>query len=223
MKLRTVFLSLFTVFILYGPAGAQFDQNSIRDLVQMPVAVGKAAEAGVPEADLNRLSGAMIQGQVSPSMFNSTFQSVLKEGDLVPITDVGMFANQKLNEGFRGERLANMMHMHLQTNFGIPAGGTDVQGPPPIARNFISQEAMNNIQQQRPEISERSMRQGRSNSEERSATDRSSRTERSLFDDDSPGRNSPGRMHDNRRFPGGTSPRRGGSPGRGGPSGGRGR
>ncbi|MFB6345640.1 MAG: hypothetical protein ABEK50_07710 [bacterium] len=150
-KHRSITLIAFlvaSIALLSGPVSAA---EPVQELVQMPVAVDNAAEAGIPETELNRITQALNEGEASPDVFNETLS---KTPDLAAkvgsITSVGDFVVASVNDGLRGEELASAIHERLRQE-GIPAGGEDVAGPPPIAKEFMPADARKKVESVMPE------------------------------------------------------------------------
>lgn len=132
--------------------------DRIQQIAQMPVAVDKVVyEAGVDPLEVARVAHSLHEGGVDPIAFNGTMHDMarvqaarLPEG-LDGITGVGHYVTGKLQDGLRGEALAQAVRNHLRSEFGIPAGGHEDVGPPPVAQNFIPAEAREAAQRQRAE------------------------------------------------------------------------
>lgn len=115
--------------------GAGDLSHQVRNLVQMPVAVHKVHRAGVDADMLRSMTGAMVG--TSPSEFNGTLRAAaagLRSAG--PELNLRDFVLGKIQQGLRGPRLAEVIHGKLRRH-GIPAGGWEGKGPPPIARRFI--------------------------------------------------------------------------------------
>lgn len=115
--------------------GAGDLSHRVRNLVQMPVAVHKVHRAGVDADMLRAMTGAMAG--TSPSQFNGTLRAAaagLRSAG--PELNLRDFVLGKIKQGLRGRRLAEAIHGELRRH-GIPAGGWEGEGPPPIARRFI--------------------------------------------------------------------------------------
>ncbi len=144
-----VFLSTgLCAFVLASVVGAQ-SPDDLRDLVQMPVAVNKAADAGIPRGDVENISRSLREGRVSPREFNQTLRdvsTVAAEKGPDGVKDIGNHVSAQVRQGVRGQDLANSIHGRLRTH-GIPAGGNRGQGPPPIARDFIPEQAKERIRE----------------------------------------------------------------------------
>lgn len=139
--------SLFAVTV----EAQQYTTQEMQQLVQSPVAVDKAVEAGFPAHEMERIAKTLNRGEVDPGNFNKTIQNAPfmaeEDGD---ITSVGNFVSNQVEAGLRGEDLAQAIHGKLNS-LGIPAGGHDEAGPPPIAKDFIPGRAKEAIERSRPE------------------------------------------------------------------------
>lgn len=138
----------------------QRDIDEIQQLVQKPVAVDRMVEAGASPEAIDRLSEAMNRGEMSATEFNNTMrQSPELSEQMDGFNNVGSFVRSRVEEGLRGRELADSIHAYLNER-GIPAGGNDEAGPPPVARNFIPHQAQQQIdrsrQHDRPGASSRS-------------------------------------------------------------------
>lgn len=125
------------------------EKADVRDLVQMPVAVNKAAEAGVQQRDVESISRSLREGRVSPQEFNQTMRdvsTVAAEKGPEGVKEMGNHVSQQVKQGVRGRDLANSIHGRLREQ-GIPAGGHQGKGPPPIARDFIPEQAKERIRE----------------------------------------------------------------------------
>lgn len=138
----------------------QRDIDEIQQLVQKPVAVDRMVEAGASPEAIERLSGEMNRGEMSATEFNNTMRQSPELADQMDgFNNVGSFVSSRVDEGLRGRELSQSIHTYLNER-GIPAGGRDETGPPPVARNFIPHRAQEQIdrsrQHDRPGASSRS-------------------------------------------------------------------
>jgi len=123
--------------------------DDIRDLVQMPLAVDKAVKAGLSARDVETITRSMREGRLSPHEFNQTLRNVsyiAAERGPGGVQDIGSHTSAAVRDGLRGQDLARSIHTRLQA-LGIPAGGRNGQGPPPMAEDFIPDNARDRIRQ----------------------------------------------------------------------------
>lgn len=99
--------------------------SDIQETAQMPVAIDKAADAGVPESTLEKMSEAMAQADADADTANDAADTAANEEGPAEITNVGDFVTQKVEEGLQGEELSSAIHTHLNEQYGIPAGSDD--------------------------------------------------------------------------------------------------
>ncbi len=131
---------------LVGPAAgittARGAEKEIRHLLQMPVAVSRASEIGIPDHTLKKITSGLNQGKLTPGQFNAFLQQTpaIAEG-FESIDRVGAFVTSQVRAGLRGEKLANNIIAELR-RLGIPAGELDSPGFPPLARDdFLPERA----------------------------------------------------------------------------------
>jgi len=147
-KYIALFLMLPVLLSSMAPLQAQ-NSNDLQDLVQMPLAVDKAAKAGLPSADIEIIARALRDGDIPPNDFNRTFRDVsyiAAERGPDGVHDIGVYTSGAVRDGLRGQELAQSIHTRLQA-LGIPAGGRDDRGPSPIAEDYIPEHARDRIQQ----------------------------------------------------------------------------
>lgn len=142
---------LFVLATSSLPVASQEAATPEQQLVQMPVAVDKLVEAGVPEAQVQRLAETLNRGAVSPAAFNGTLRNIPDlAANVESIARIGNFVVARVNDGLRGEQLAAAIHQRLREE-GIPAGGHSLVGPPPIAENFLPENARAKVEKATPE------------------------------------------------------------------------
>lgn len=162
IRSRILPFTLGFLLVLASPTFAQENPTQpavdrIQQIAQMPLAVDKVVhEAGADPLEVAQVARALHDGGVEPASFNRTMHDLSRartsgvtEG-LQGITGVGDFTTAKLQEGLRGEALAQALHQHLRAEFGIPAGGHEATTPPPVAQNFIPADVRERVNQ-RPE------------------------------------------------------------------------
>lgn len=135
--MRTLLIPLSLLFASTG-VHAQGDAQLI-DLLQMPIAVHKAVDAGIPVADVEAVARALRRGDIDPAEFNQTLRDLAFVGAEHGDDGVGDFSahvTKSVDDGLRGQELAESIHVRLRAR-GIPAGGQGRRGPPPIDREFI--------------------------------------------------------------------------------------
>lgn len=142
-----LFTALLAASLAPPGAGAQ-DLGLDADLdlvVEMPLAVADAFDAGVPADDLALLARALVEGAVAPADFIEvvTLAPLAYEGELVeashrPARDgrndvegdrrrgpngpgIGAYVQRQLDRGLRGPELSRAIHRELHRR-GIPAG-----------------------------------------------------------------------------------------------------
>lgn len=123
--------------------------DDIRNLVQMPLAVDKAVKAGLSTRDVETIARAMRDGRLPAHEFNQTLRDVsylAAERGPEGVQDIGNHTSAAVRDGLRGQELARSIHTRLQA-LGIPAGGRNGQGPPPMAEDFIPDNARERIRQ----------------------------------------------------------------------------
>jgi hypothetical protein len=135
--MKTLLLSLSLMLASTG-AYAQSDTHLI-DVLQMPVAVHKAVDAGIPVADVEAIARALRRGGIEPAEFNQTLRDLAfvgaEHGD-DGVADFSAHVTKSVDDGLRGRELAESIHERLRAR-GIPAGGQGRRGPPPLDRDFI--------------------------------------------------------------------------------------
>lgn len=151
-RMRTLLLPLSLLFASTG-VHAQGDAQLI-DLLQMPVAVHKAVDAGIPVADVEAVARALRRGDIDPAEFNQTFRDLAfvgaEHGD-DGVRDFSAHVTKSVDDGLRGRELAESIHARLRAR-GIPAGGQGHRGPPPLDREFIPEP-----------VRDRALKRGRDN------------------------------------------------------------
>lgn len=149
----------FGLTVAFSPAAFSQDQDGAPDLDQLsqiPVGVDKLVEATGDADAVQSLAQSLNEGDVDPAAFNQTLNGAARTGSLEGITEVGAFVNEQLEEGLRGEELTEAIHQHLNNNFGIPAGELEGDPPPPVANNFIPEQAEQQLRtNRRPSIDRR--------------------------------------------------------------------
>ncbi|MGH9341527.1 MAG: hypothetical protein ACRD1R_18570 [Acidobacteriota bacterium] len=135
-RLITKSLLVIVTSFLIATVQAQ-SSHDLRQLVQMPIATAKAAEASASKGEIERIAEALNRGRVAPVDFNQIMRSAVHArragGD---VTSIGEYTESRVEEGLRGRALAESIHAKLRS-LGIPAGGWRGEGPPPVAREFI--------------------------------------------------------------------------------------
>ncbi len=115
------------------------DNSYLMDVLQMPIAVHKAVDAGIPVADVEAIARALRRGDVGPTEFNQTFRDLVyvgaEHGD-DGVRDFSAHVTKSVDDGLRGQALAESIHERLRAR-GVPAGGAGHRGPPPLDREFI--------------------------------------------------------------------------------------
>lgn len=157
---------LIPVALLVASTGvsAQGDAELL-DFLQMPVAVHKAVDAGIPVADVEAVARALRRGDIGPAEFNQTMRDLAfvgaEHGDN-GVTDFSAHVTKSVDDGLRGRALAESIHERLRAR-GIPAGGQGRRGPPPMDREFIPETVRDRAHTQGRDNSGR--RDGRGNDE----------------------------------------------------------
>jgi len=145
-----VITALFMLPVIFTSMTLQAQTtNDILDLIQMPLAVDKAVEAGLSARDVEIIARSMRDGRMPPHEFNQTLRDIsfiAAERGPEGVQDVGNHASAAVRDGLRGQDLARSIHTRLQS-LGIPAGGRNGQGPPPMAQDFIPDHARDRIRQ----------------------------------------------------------------------------
>lgn len=146
-------LSVMLSPVVYGQSAKT--PVDVAQLSQKPVAVDKLIEATGDAETVRELARSLNDGGVDPAAFNRTLSGAAQTGNLEGITEVGSFVTDQVEAGVTGEELAGSIHTYLNENFGIPAGGLETEGPPPIANNFIPDKAQNQLRNnRRPSVSQ---------------------------------------------------------------------
>lgn len=155
-------LMLITVPVAAQEAPTDPAVERLRQIVQMPIAVDKVvSQAGADPLEVARVAQALNDGGVEPATFNRTLHDVSRtrvtEGprDLGRTSSVGEFAVARLQEGLRGQALAEAIRGHLRTEYGVPAGNRGVTGPAPVAQNFVPEAVREATERRRAEEAER--------------------------------------------------------------------
>ncbi len=117
----------------------QAEDQEMEELARMPVNVDELAEKGVPQSAIGRLTNALNRADVSPEETNDVLESSIQADETPDVTGVGTFVEQQIEEGLTGDELAGAIHQHLNTEYGIPAGGNEQDGPPAVAENGSTQ------------------------------------------------------------------------------------
>jgi hypothetical protein len=145
-----VIATLFILPVFFTSMTLQSQSNDdILNLVQMPLAVDKAVKAGLSARDVEIIARSMRDGRVPSYEFNQTFRDIsyiAAERGPEGVQDIGNHTSAAVRDGLRGQELARSIHTRLQS-LGIPAGGRNGQGPPPMAQDFIPDHARERIQQ----------------------------------------------------------------------------
>jgi len=140
---------LFMMSVAFSPMTLQAQNNDMRDLVQMPLAVDKAVKAGLSARDVEIITRSMRDGRIPPHEFNRTLRDVsyiAAERGPEGVHDIGIYTSGAVKDGLRGQELARSIHTRLQS-MGIPAGGPNGQGPSPMAEDYIPAHASDRIRQ----------------------------------------------------------------------------
>jgi len=145
-----IIATLFMLSVMFTSMSLQAQNaNDIHDLVQMPLAVDKAVKAGLSARDVETITRSMREGRMPPREFNQTLRDVsyiAAERGPEGVQDIGNHTSAAVRDGLRGQDLARSIHTRLQS-LGIPAGGRNGQGPPPMAEDFIPDNARDRIRQ----------------------------------------------------------------------------
>jgi hypothetical protein len=143
ISLATACLCLFGS-LLSGPAAAVEWQDLV-DVVQMPVAVDRAIEIGLSDEQVRNIARILIERGESGKVFNETIRASIEGlSASTQEPDIGQFVVDRVRGGLRGQDLAAAIHARLNQR-GIPAGRWRAVGPPPVARDFISDHARNRM------------------------------------------------------------------------------
>lgn len=136
--MKCVMLPPLALLFASSGAYAQTDAQLI-DTLQMPIAVHKAVDAGISVAEVEAVARALRRGDIDPAEFNQTFRYLVhlgaEHGD-DGVRDFSAHVTKSVDDGFRGRELAESIHARLRAR-GIPAGGPEFRGPPPLDRDFI--------------------------------------------------------------------------------------
>lgn len=159
-------------------AQTQGADERLSQLTQKPVAVDKLVEATGDADVVQDLARSLNEGEVDPSNFNETMSGAAQTGNREGVSNMGSFVNGQVENGLKGQELANSIHKQLN-QLGIPAGGNNAQGPPPIAKQFIPEKAQGKLKNDRQQRGNRpaSVEQG-GQSDRPSATTRGSSGQR---------------------------------------------
>lgn len=138
-------MGVMAVGVLLTIPGYSKDGSELMDVVQMPVAVDRVVEAGISEHQIGEVARILVDQGVDGRDFNDSIRASA-EGLSASAQDsgIGNFTVERIREGLRGRELAEAIHHRLNER-GIPAGGWEGEGPPPVARNFIPEHARERI------------------------------------------------------------------------------
>lgn len=136
--MKSLVLPPLALLLASSGAYAQADAQ-LNDVLQMPIAVHKAVDAGIPVAEVEAVARALRRGEIDPADFNQTFRDLVylgaEHGD-DGVRDFSAHVTKSVDDGLRGRALAESIHARLRAR-GIPAGGQEHRGPRPLDREFI--------------------------------------------------------------------------------------